>query len=189
MAAMFPVVGFGVSSFQKSVSGKINHGLAGFRVDSLSAVGPGLLGDDASWLLSYTNGRISPGERFARRAALKPVEMKRILPDVLILEPQFSERASILDVRVRLMGTAVSWFYGEAGGHSVRDFDDDMATQRALEMAALCYKAGEPVVGTSFRINHSISYFPVTVLMIPLAEDGLHISHFFAHVSIGAQQK
>jgi hypothetical protein len=178
-----------MSSFQKSVSGKIKHGLAGYKVNVLSALGVSTLGDDARWLLGYTRERVTPGEAYPRRSALNPAEMKPILPHVLILEPQVSERGKILDLRIRLMGTSVSWFYGEAGGNSVRGFDDDMATQRALETAALCHESGEPVVGTSFRINHSVSYFPVSVLMIPLAENGHDISHFFAHVAIGGEQK
>jgi hypothetical protein len=186
---MFPVVGYGMSSFQKSVSGKIKHGLAGYRVDVLSASDIGVLDDDARWLLGYTEGRVLAGDTYARRSVLRPGEMKRILPNVLILEPEFSERGRLLDLRVRLMGTSVSWFYGEAGGNSVRGFDDDMATQRALETAALCCGAKEPVIGISFRINHSVPYFPVTVLMIPLAENGHDISHLFAHVAIGAEQK
>lgn len=176
-----------MSSFRKNISDKINHGLAGFKVATLATVGTDRLGPDALWLLEHVRGHIPEGERYARRTALNPAAMKKVLPDVLILEPQFAESGKILDVRVRVIGTGASWFYGEAGGQTVRAFDDDMAAQRALDMATQCMASGEAVVGTSFRINHDVAYYDVTVLMLPLAEDGMHISHFIAHASVGTR--
>ena len=181
-------LGLSMSSFKTSVSGKINHELAGFKVETIEAAGSGALGEDARWLLAHTRDRTEDGEPYARRSALNPASMKHVLPHIIMLEPQLSDSGKTLDVRVRVMGTSVTWFYGEAGGRSVREFSDDMAAQRALEMANLCFLSGQPVVGTSFRINHDVPYIPVTVLMIPVADDGVTISHFFAHVSIGAVQ-
>lgn len=178
-----------MSSFQSSVSGKINHGLAGFDVTPLGAGESASLSDDAAWLLDYIHRRTGDGMRFAARAALNPAEMKRMLPYVLILEPSRSATGTLLDIKVRLMGTRVSWFYGEAGGGTVRNFADHVAAKRALELANICLDTMGPVVGRSHRKDPSVPYFGVTVLMVPLADDGHIISHFFAHVHIDSVEK
>ncbi|WP_262691700.1 PAS domain-containing protein [Kordiimonas aestuarii] len=173
-----------MSSFGSDVSDKIRHSLAGFNIEAISEGGATNLSENAAWLLDYAAGKKAPEQKYPRRSDFNPVEMKHILPHVLILEPQMSMTNKILDIKVRLMGTAVSWFYGEAGGSTVRDFADSMASQRAFELVQYSFGCEEAVVGSSFKLNHSLPYHQVTVLLIPLAEDGQNISHFFVHVHI-----
>lgn len=172
-----------MSSFRSDVSQQIRHSLAEFSIFPVSDDGLGHLNDKARWLLDYALSK-GQGKRLPMRQDLSPADMKEILPDVLILEPQVEADGRLTDILVRLAGTNIATFYGQVSGKSLRELSDPMAAERGFEGVVETLRRREPVVGVSVKLNDNLPYFQVTVLFIPLVGENGEISQIFVHVMI-----
>lgn len=179
-----------MSSFPSDISDQVQHSLAEFSIFSVNDDGLPYLSQSGKWLLDYATSKKGEG-RYPRRRDLLPTDMKEILPDVLILEPQVDPEGRLDDIIVRLIGSRMASFYGQVSGRSLRELSDPMAAQRGFECVIQVLNTGEPVVGVSVKLNDELPYFQVTVLLIPLAASGNEneIGQVFVHVSIVPEKK
>jgi hypothetical protein len=179
-----------MSSFPSDISDQVQHSLAEFSIFSVKDDGLPYLGAAGRWLLNYADSKTGAG-RYPRRKELLPTDMKEILPDVLILEPQVDVSGRLEDIIVRLIGSRMASFYGQVSGRSLRELSDPMAAQRGFECVVQVLNSGEPVVGVSVKLNDDLPYFQVTVLLIPLAamDNDDEIGQVFVHVSIVPEKR
>jgi len=170
-----------MSSFPRDISAKIQHSLAEFSISEVNSGNKDLLGQDASWLYSYAYRNVSIGGVPAR-ADLSPNDMKHLLPDVMILEPQL-EGDTLTDIKVRLTGSRMAAFYGPVIDGSLRTLTSVTAVDRGFKCVAAVLASGQPVLGHSVKMSADLPYFQVTLLFIPLAGEGGTIDQVFVHFS------
>ncbi|MFC4348222.1 PAS domain-containing protein [Kordiimonas lipolytica] len=170
-----------MSSFPRDISSKIQHSLAEFSIAEVNSGNKDLLGRDASWLFAYAYRNVSIGG-VPVRADLSPSDMKHLLPDVMILEPQM-DGDTLTDIKVRLTGSRMSAFYGPVVDGSLRTLNSATAVDRGFKCVAAVLASGQPVLGHSVKMSADLPYFQVTLLFIPLLGESGSIDQILVHFS------
>ncbi len=170
-----------MSSFPRDISAKIQHSLAEFSIAEVNSGNRDLLGRDAAWLFAYAYRNVGIGGVPAR-ADLSPNDMKHLLPDVMILEPQI-DGDTLADIKVRLTGSRMAAFYGPVVDGSLRTLNSATAVDRGFKCVAAVLASGQPVLGHSVKMSADLPYFQVTLLFIPLVGDDGVIDQIFVHFS------
>lgn len=158
-----------MSSFPRELSKTIDHGRAAFLVQSIDEESKTLLRDDARWLLDYAYRNVRNGN-VPMRDDISPTDMKQLLPNVMILQPVVKPDATLADITVRLMGSAVAAFYGDVSGASIRELGNEIAVARGFKCIEATLASRKPVVGVSERTDFDAPYHHVTMLFIPVQE-------------------
>ncbi|SDD68213.1 PAS domain-containing protein [Kordiimonas lacus] len=175
-----------MSSFPRDISAKIQHSLAEFSVSDVNSGNRDLLGPEASWLYDYAYRNVPTGG-VPMRADLEPNDMKHLLPDVMILEPEI-ENGSLADIKIRLAGSRMTSFYGPVSGASLRSLNNATVVDRGFKCVAAVLTSGQPVLGHSVKMSADLPYFQVTLLFIPLVDENGKIDQIFAHFSAAPER-
>ncbi|NVJ71345.1 MAG: PAS domain-containing protein [Alphaproteobacteria bacterium] len=138
---------------------------------------------DIDRVLRYFEDK-TKGKRLPRRSDVVPSELKDVLPDICFMAPVFDPAGVIEDITVQLMGTNVVSFYGEMTGKSVFEHPSSQIGQRILASMTKAIRDREPVTTFANSLSDEKSHLQVSVLYIPMAENGKDIDRFFMHVGV-----
>jgi len=119
------------------------------------------------------------GTRMLKRSDFSPNDLKPGLPNIMITDVKYDESGSIADAVVRLMGSALSVFYGEYTGKSVLEHPSEAGT-RLLTDARMAIETGCMVIGRAENTSPDQALINVISLVVPIAEDGMRVNQILA---------
>lgn len=119
------------------------------------------------------------GRRMPARSDIDPADIPSLLPHLLLAD--VDEDAH--DVRFRLVGTElVQSFGGEFTGRHLSELDYGTEAEAVADSYAQAISTGEP----QFKISHfwtrDYRHLKIQQLLLPLSEDGEHVSMILAGV-------
>lgn len=117
--------------------------------------------------------------RMPARSDIDPADIPSLLPHLLLADVE----GEVADVRFRLVGTElVESFGGEFTGHHLSELDYGNEAEAVAESYARAINTGEP----QFKISHFWTRDDrprrIQQLLLPLSEDGEHVSMILAGV-------
>ncbi len=117
--------------------------------------------------------------RMPARADIDPADIPRLLPHLLLADVE----DTLPDVRFRLVGTELVESFGrEFTGHHLSELDYGAEAEAVVETYAQAINTGEP----QFKISHfwtrDYRHLRIQQLLLPLSEDGEHVSMILAGV-------
>lgn len=134
-------------------------------------------------ILTYFENK-TQGQRLAKRSDVNPSDLTIHLPQIAILSAIYDDEGAVNDIEFDLLGTKVVLFYGEITGTRVSKHSSKQISQRAINSARQCVALREPIIVTSKTLSEEHSYLSVTVLYIPLSQDGELIERLFAYIKV-----
>ena len=134
-------------------------------------------------ILTYVEEKTG-SERFAKRADIKPGEMKDLLPGICFFAPVYGETGELEDVRLPLMGTNVVDFYGELTGKTVRAHPNPEVSSRIIATVAKVLENRCPTFAESRVASDGHERLAIMALYVPMSEDGETIDRFFVHFRV-----
>lgn len=121
------------------------------------------------------------GMRLPRRADLRPRDLKSILPEIALVEPIYDAAGSMVDVRGLLEGTKLDSFYGPMTGMLISAYPNKLVSDRILQACRHCVELARPIVVSSDALSDQKNHLAITVLYVPMSEDGKLIDRIFIH--------
>ena len=121
------------------------------------------------------------GARFPRRTDLNPVDIKSILPEVALLDPVYDANGFVVDVKISLLGSKLDNFYGSMTGKLLSQFPVQAICMRIMEACKHCIESKKPIVVSADTLSDRKNYLAVTVLYVPMSDDGVVIDRIFIH--------
>ena len=119
------------------------------------------------------------GTRLPSRADIVPADLKPHLPKIFIWDMDTDTDGTVHDIRIRLLGTEVAYFYGESTGVSFLDYPEPGVAERAFAVARRMMETpavmGYRVRGITTEKRHVALY----VCYVPLSTDGVHVNQVF----------
>ena len=138
--------------------------------------------------LRYFEGKTG-GSRLPRRGDLKPEELKPILPEVALVEPLYDEGGVFTDVRGLLEGTKLDSFYGSITGKLMSEYPNKLVSDRILQACQRCVEIAKPIVVTADALSDQKNFLAITVLYIPMSENGTLIDRIFIHNQVMSKHR
>lgn len=132
------------------------------------------------WDLSYFEAK-THGVRLPSRADLKPTELTKILPEVALFKPLFAPDGELDDLKILLLGTDLDRFYGAFTGKNVSEHPNPQVFNRIMQASRHTIELREPVVVRAMALSISQVHITITVLYVPMSEDGTAIDRLFVH--------
>lgn len=129
------------------------------------------------------------GGRLARRADLKPEELTAILPEIAIFQPIYDATGRVVDVKALLEGTKLDSFYGSITNKLISDYPYKAVGDRILLACKRCVEVAKPIVVVSDTLSAQKDFLAITVLYIPMSEDGTVIDRIFIHNQIKSRHR
>lgn len=109
---------------------------------------------------------------------IDPIEIPRVLPIVLVAD------VTPGGLRVRLLGTDTTAVFGEEmRGKLINEFQLGDFMSNWLEAFARLVKTGIPTSAVG-RFSNGTSRFNIEVVLLPLSDDGLLVSHILGALLI-----
>ena len=110
----------------------------------------------------------APAGALPCRQDIRPTEIKNLLPDFFMFDV-ICKKAVLSDLKIRLLGTKISRYYGDLSGQSVHAFENKAAVQRIFTCATKCIdKRGKVAVEVSGR-SLQRDNVKINVLYCPLS--------------------
>lgn len=126
--------------------------------------------------------------RTITRGDLSPVEMKKYLEHVVLLDVTLSDTGN-LGLLVRLIGGHVSGFYGEITGKDVRDMENEKAIERIYHGCGVVFQSGKPVMTNASAFSPDRHYLEASALYLPLFDKDGMVNKIMVAVHVSAPQK
>ena len=149
------------------------------------------LTDNQNYILDYFNSKTNK-KRLITRSDLNPIELVKFLPNIALFDISYDEQGKLSNVIARLLGTAISDFYGDLTGASVfsdvvKNASPDLQDRLLAQVtAALEYKnAVTTLASASIESRTNIR---IITLAIPMSSDGADIDKIFIYLEIEANQ-
>ena len=149
------------------------------------------LTDSQKFILDYFNSKTNK-KRLITRSDLNPTELVKFLPNVALFDISYDEQGNLSNVIARLLGTAVSDFYGDLSGASVysdavKNASPDLQDRLLAQVnAVLKYKnAVTTLASASLESRTNIR---IITLAIPMSTNGADIDKVFIYLEVEANQ-
>ena len=128
------------------------------------------------------------GERLASRSDLVPSELTRYLPSIALFDLVYDDDGNLIDVVSRLLGTAISNFYGEFTGLSVnskvvKDAVPNLHIRLTAQIKAAidCRNAVVTIASSPDKDRLGIR---INTMVIPLSSNGKDIEKAFLYLEV-----
>lgn len=164
-----------------NLAANANARLEGFRVEDAEDVrkhDPVI-----NTILDYFDEKTG-GKRMPRRADLRPMELKDLLPEIGLLEPIYGDDGQIMDADINLLGSRLDEFYGSMTGKRVNEFPQARVSVRIIQACRQCADLKKPIVVKAETLSDTKDFLGITVLYVPMSADGLSIDRIFLHNQI-----
>lgn len=149
------------------------------------------LSDGQKYLLDYFNSKTKQ-KRLIKRADLNPVELVKYIPNIALYDISYDEQGELDNIIARLLGTAISDFYGNFTGVSVfsdviKNASPDLQDRLLAQIkAALKYKnAITTLASASIESRTNIR---IITLVIPMSTNGTDIDKVFMYLEVESSQ-
>lgn len=149
------------------------------------------LTDNQNFILDYFNSKTNK-KRLITRSDLNPTELVKFLPNIALFDISYDEQGGLSNVIARLLGTAISDFYGDLTGASVfsdvvKNASPDLQDRLLAQIkAALKYKnAVTTLASASLESRTNIR---IITLTIPMSTNGADIDKVFMYLEVEANQ-
>ncbi len=127
-------------------------------------------------------------DRTITRADLSPMEMKKYLEHVVLLDVT-REGAQDFGLLVRLIGGHVAGFYGEITGKDVREMENNKAIERIYCGCGEVLKSSEPTMTIAPAFSPDRHYLEASALYLPLFDEYGMVNKIMVAVHVSAPQK
>ncbi len=121
------------------------------------------------------------GARLPRRDDLKPGDLTSVLPEIALVEPVYDAAGGFVDAMGLLEGTKLDSFYGPMTGKLISEYPNKLVSARILQACKHCVEIAKPVVVSSDILSDQQNYLAITVLYVPMSENGTTIDRIFIH--------
>jgi len=149
------------------------HGLTVWFADNCPSLLP-----EFQQLLQYWS-RLTPEGGMPSRKHMRPQDLVSHLPNIVLLDIIRDEDGAISDIKTRLEGTEVAFFYGDITGHSVTRLPSGEARDRVFFYADILDEFNKPIVSRLSEIRSDRPLVSAHGVYIPLAEDGITMDKIF----------
>lgn len=147
------------------------------------------LTEGQKYLLDYFNSKTKQ-KRLIKRADLNPVELVKYIPNIALYDVSYDENGELNNIIARLLGTAISDFYGDLTGASVfsdvvKNASPDLQDRLLAQIkAALKHKnAITTIASASIESRTNIR---ILTLVIPMSTNGTDIDKIFQYLEVEA---
>lgn len=134
-------------------------------------------------IYAYFNQK-TDNQRLAKREDIVPSEITGFLPFSVISDFIRNDDDEIVNLRFKLIGTAVAEFYGERTGENLSDYVDPEATIRVLTAVKTFNQTRRPLLYISDH-KKGAELLKIQIFFIPFASDGDQIDQLFCVFEIG----
>ena len=100
------------------------------------------------------------------RADIRPMEISRFIDHAVIMD--IERGADSFALKVRLIGTYVTTFYGEITGYDIRDLKNQNAAERIYHISEKVIQSGEPHLTVTPAFSPDRQYMEAYALYMPL---------------------
>jgi len=129
------------------------------------------------------------GGRLPRRGDLKPEELKAILPEIALVQPFYDAAGVMVDVKGVLAGTKLDSFYGSLTDRLISQYPIKPVGDRILQACKHCVDSAKPIVVTADALSEQHDFLAITVLYVPMSEDGSVIDRIFIHNQVKSKHR
>ena len=147
------------------------------------------LTESQKFILNYFKTK-TEGKRLVCRADLNPVEMVKYIPNIALFDLEYDEQGNLSDIISRLLGTAISDFYGELTGISVfsdrvKDASPDLPDRLLAQVqAAIKHRnAITTVASASFENSTDIR---ILTLVLPMSHNNSDLDKIFMYLEVAS---
>lgn len=130
--------------------------------------------------LKYFEG-CTGGTRMPRRADVKPGDLKSALPEIAMVEPIYDAAGVVVDVKGLLEGTRLDSLYGPMTGILISEYSNKVVGDRIIQACKYCVEVAKPIVVIADALSEQKDFLAITVLYVPMSEDGALIDRIFIH--------
>lgn len=173
-----------ISSFDKAVDrigAKQGYGAGQYQ---LVRAGDGVdFGADFSEIVSYFNKKRGTA-RYNKKSDVSPVDLKPYLPWISLFEAIYDEQGRLVDAIVTLQGSDACGAYKDCTGQAISEAHPPLVRDRVLSSMQRALLVKGPVIGFSQERGMTPPHVAVNIIYIPLARDGVKVSHFFGYMRL-----
>lgn len=130
---------------------------------------------------------LSEGGYKPTRADIRPSNLKQFLNRVVLMDVVPTNQD--FGLKVKLIGTHVTAFYGELSGMDIHDMENKEAAKRIYKSCATMLKQSEPVLSVISGISEDKVHLEAYALYMPLYNDAGKIDKIMASVDIKSLSK
>lgn len=141
----------------------------GHVINTFDPANAGKLHPNIKELIGYIQNNAENKAR-PKRKDLDPADIVRLIPNISILDIRY-EGNEVMDVYVRLMGTAMVKVYGEKTGKMLSDFRSKIISQRMYDTCDMVVKSKSVVVGSVSSFDEEKNFLKLLKVKIPLFDD------------------
>ena len=141
--------------------------------------------DDArvDGILGYFENK-TQGRGMPKRSDINPTEIVEYLPEIIIMTLQYDDNSTLQDMAFDLVGTKMVSFYGELTNTLLSEHPSKHIREQSLKSAQACVTSREPLIVTSETLSDKEYQLGVTVLYVPLSENGDVIDRLFTYIQV-----
>ena len=139
-------------------------------------------------LLKYFEKKTG-GVRLAKRRDLNPNDLKEDLPEIGLFEPIYGAEGQFVDADISLLGSRLDEFYGHMTGKRVNQFNNPQVAARVIEACREVTERKQPLVVHADALSRHKSHLSITVLYVPLSNDGKTVDRIFLHNQISSHYR
>ena len=123
------------------------------------------------------------GKRMLQRSDFSPKDIKDLLPNIILFEVVYDQDGTVKDGIIRLIGSALSSFYGNFTGRSV--LDHSASTGKRFLMSAHSIITSElPSLGTADEAVSEMPFYKVKTCLVPIADKAGKIIQIMGHIQL-----
>ena len=131
---------------------------------------------------------LKKGRQFCKRSDFNPADFKAELSGIVLMDVFYNNAGSFKDAKIRLLGSSISEFYGEYGGHSLLEVTPVETRERTI-IALNKVLETRNIVGMSVEQNDiKKPYFHSEAVFSPLSEDGDVINKILGFINISTKR-
>lgn len=123
-------------------------------------------------------------EKTIKRANISPLEMKKYLEHVVLMDVQRQD--GNWNLIVRLIGSHVVAYYGEITGKDVRDMANSKAIERIYYISRRVIEHKEPAMTISPAFSPEKEYMEAVALYLPLFDDNEEVVKIMVAVHVAS---
>lgn len=149
------------------------------------------LTEGQQFILNYFNAK-SDRKRLVSRSDLNPVEIVKYLPNIALFDVEYDEQGNLSNIISRLLGTAISDFYGEFTGVSVhsdviKNASPNLQDRLIAQVQAAIKHRNAVSTLASASIESKLGIRIIT-LTLPMSQNNSDIDKIFMYLEVETSQ-
>lgn len=123
-------------------------------------------------------------ERTIRRADINPIEIKKYIEHVVIMDVVRGETADDWRLNVRLMGSHATYFFGNITGKDVRELENSGTMHRIYHLSKRLLEIKEPIMISAPGYSPDRPYKSAVGLYLPLFDEEKKVAKILIAVDV-----